>query len=66
MVLLVQGEQDLRVREELVEALTGIEPRLLRQRDRELADDPERLDLLAALVQPALTASCGMACGPLC
>ena len=61
VVLLVQRDQDLRVGQELIEPLAGIQPGLLRQGDRELAHGAERLDLHAALVQPRLTAQLGTA-----
>jgi hypothetical protein len=59
MVLFVQRVKDLRVGHKPIQPLAGIEPRLLRQRDRELPHGTERLDLLAALVQPRLAAQGG-------
>jgi hypothetical protein len=56
VVLLVQGIQDLRVGEGLVEALAGVHPRVVGQAERELPHGPELLDLDAPLMQPWLAA----------
>jgi hypothetical protein len=53
-MFLVQGMQDLGIGENLIEALAGIGPRIVRQADRELADGAEFLYLPAVLVQPRL------------
>jgi len=55
MVLLVQRVEHLRVSQELVQALAGVHPRLVREREWELPHSAKRLDLLAVLVQPRLT-----------
>jgi two-component sensor histidine kinase len=58
-VHLVEPEEDLRVREDLVQALAGVHPGLVGQGDRERFDGPELLDHLALLMQPGLTAVYG-------
>ena len=59
VVLLVQRVENLRVGQELVQALAGIHSRLVGERERELPHGPKCLDLLAVLVQPRLTALYG-------
>jgi hypothetical protein len=54
MVFLVQGVENLRVGEDLVQPLAGIEPRVARKTKRKMADGAEFLDLRAMLVQPRL------------
>jgi hypothetical protein len=54
MVFLVQGVENLRVGEDLVQPLAGIEPRVARKTKRKMADGAEFLDLHAMLVQPRL------------
>ena len=55
MVLLVQRVEDLRVGQELVQALAGIHPRLVGECEWELPHSAKCLGLLAALMQPRLT-----------
>src|SRR5262249_55672380 len=54
-MLLVQRVENLRVGQELVQALAGIHPRLVGERQWELPYGAKRLDLFAVLVQPRLT-----------
>jgi hypothetical protein len=56
MVLLVQRVENLRVSMDLIQALAGIHPRLIGEREGELPHSPKRLDLFAMLVEPRLTA----------
>src|SRR5690348_14129970 len=54
MMLLVQGVQDLRIRQDLIETLARIEPGVVAESDRQLSHGPERLDFLTVLMQPRL------------
>src|SRR5215471_10424354 len=56
MVLLVQCVENLRVSMDLIQALAGIHPRLIGEREGELPHGPKRLYLFALLVEPRLTA----------
>src|SRR5260221_14687398 len=56
VMLLVERIQDLGIGEDLVEALAGIQPRVMGEAERELADGTELLHLRPALVQPRLAA----------
>ena len=55
VVLLVQGLENLRVGENPVQPLAGIESRVARKSERKMADGAKLLDLHAVLVQPWLT-----------
>src|SRR5262249_52477321 len=55
MVLLIQRVKNLRVSEDLIQALAGIHSRLVGEPQWELPYGAKRLDLFAVLVQPRLT-----------
>jgi hypothetical protein len=54
VVLLEEGVEDARVRQELVEELTALQPRLVSERDRYESQLGEALDLDAVLAQERL------------
>jgi hypothetical protein len=54
VMLLVQGVENLRVGENPVQPLAGIEPRVARKPERKEADGAKFLDFRAMLVQPRL------------
>jgi hypothetical protein len=56
MALRVKRVQDLRTGGDLIEALAGVEARIVRQPNRELAHRAELSERLTALVQPGLAA----------